>query len=380
MTQPKLKIILEKQGIGLREFARLIKEPATNVSNIVNKGQFTRKAEKRGLRKKIISALKERGVPEADLFQLFKPVEKTNRTGATAAKPPLTGASCATWENEMLRQETLDFFNLIEDPFEGMRGLADIFRPAAYKRVKKTVDRAIKRRLFMAVWGDVGSGKTTLWREIEAGLGDKFRVIKPVILEKERLTVYNLQEAIITDLKAKREDYTTGMKSSKEARDRQIRNLLMLYDEEGIGCVLVIEEAHTLPLRTLKSLKRLHEIQRGFSAPLSIILLGQTELKVDLWDDLRIREVTRRCRLVELPQLRPAEIPRYIQFKFERAREKPAMITADGYKALSDVWKEGISPLQLNNVISHILNTAADVGKKKINADMIFSLTVEGRG
>lgn len=46
--------------------------------------------------------------------------------------------------------------------------------------------------------------------------------------------------------------------------------------ESGYRHVLIIEEAHCLPIATLKHLKRLRELETGFTKLLSIILIGQS--------------------------------------------------------------------------------------------------------
>ena len=364
-TPIKLKQVLEKNRIGLREFARATKIPVTTLHSIVNKGEFTQKGERDGYRGKIAEVLLKRGVAAGDVF-------------APICSADIPADDYETeWEAEMITQEAMEFFNMGSDPFErlAVAGPDDIFKTAGYKKTREALTRAITRRGFIAVFADVGAGKTLLWADISHELGDKVRVIKPVILEKEQMTVYNLQEAVIADLKGARADYSAPLKASKEARDRQIRDLLTLYDQEGIDVILIIEEAHTLPLRTLKALKRLWEIQIGFAAPLAIVLLGQPELRHELWDDLRIREVTRRCRLVELPRLRKPEIPAYIAFKFARVGEKTSKVFTDAaLKAVADILKAGAPALQVNNLCVHAINQAQELGQKKIDADLIYAL------
>jgi hypothetical protein len=50
------------------------------------------------------------------------------------------------------------------------------------------------------------------------------------------------------------------------------------------------------------------------------------------------------------------------------------MITAEAWKAVADIWKTGVAPLQLNNFVSYLLNQASEVGKKKVSADMVYAM------
>ena len=63
----------------------------------------------------------------------------------------------------------------------------------------------------------------------------------------------------------------------------------------------MIEEAHGLPLPTLKHLKRFFELKNGFERLLGIVLIGQTELAQKLSENNpAVREVVQRCEVVTL--------------------------------------------------------------------------------
>lgn len=86
--------------------------------------------------------------------------------------------------------------------------------------------------------------------------------------------------------------------------------------------LLVIEEAHGLPLPTLKHLKRFRELEDGFRKLLGIVLIGQPELRMKLSEtNPEVREVTQRIELVELQAL-DAELENYLNFKFARAGKR----------------------------------------------------------
>jgi len=366
-----LKEILRKHQISQRELCRAVKVPPSNLSLFINGGEMTGKDERAGLKARIITALKDRGVSGAELFSAFR------KTSAPAAAVAGLEPEDDEWEEaEMITTEALDFFNLINDPFErgAVRSAADLYKSAASRRAAAALKSAIDRRGFVALIGEVGTGKTLLMTELEGGLGAKYRVIRPTTMDKDRLTVSSLREAIIMDLKAARDDYSERVRHSREARDRQIRDLLKLHDDDGIAVLLVIEEAHRLPMSTLRALKVLHEIQFGYSAPLAIVLIGQPELR-DVFEDLRIREVTQRCRKIELPKLRKPEIPTYVKFKFSRANEGVSKVFSDnGLAAVADFLRAGASPLKVNNFVTRAINYAQELGKRKVDADLIYQL------
>jgi type II secretory pathway predicted ATPase ExeA len=81
----------------------------------------------------------------------------------------------------------------------------------------------------------------------------------------------------------------------------------------------VIDEAHSLPIPTIKHLKRFFELELGFKKLLSIILIGQPELKAKLSErNQDVREVVQRCEMVELAPLDGGRLDEYLKFKFDR--------------------------------------------------------------
>lgn len=377
MPEINLKQVLKSNQIGLRKFARQIKMPESTLSDFLNHGRLPAKWEK--IKAVIEDELEKKGAPVAGLFESAVLSEVTTESAASGGlKKKSSADTTKEWEGEMLNQEALDWFGLVEDPFDksAVKSEADVFQTASYKKTKKAMEIAITRRQFVAVWGQVGCGKTLLWTSLHESMSDKenVRIVKPLTLEKERLTIHNLEEAFIADLKAGRSDYSAPLRSSREARDRQVRDLLKLYDAEGIAVVLLIEEAHSIPMRTLKALKRLHEIQYGFSQPLSIILLGQPEL-MEIRNDLRVREVSRRCRFLELKSLRNPEFKPYIIWKFARVKSNASKIFTDNaWSGLSRKFASSASALQVSNLAAYCMNKAEEVKKKKINGAFIDAL------
>jgi len=368
MGESKLKRIMEVNKIGLNALARELGVPRTNLSNIINHGVFTQKDLDAGIKNRIREALMKRGIPAAGIFK----ESRNDRLSKIAAQEQ----DEKNWRAEMIDQSALDFFNLKDDPFDlaAVRSVQDIYWTTAHKDMKAAIERAVTRKDFMAVSGEVGAGKSLVRKSVIESLDGKHRVITPVNLEKETLTPFHLQEAIIEDLKGGQPDYSKPTRASKEARERQVLELLKLYHSEGITVVLVIEEAHALPLKVLRTLKRLYEIQAGFEPMLGIILVGQPELE-EFWQDLRVREFNRRCRLHKLPNLRAAEISAYIRHKFTRAGENADKVFAAGaLEAISDRLKAGSPALQVNNLVARAINRAAEVKLRRVTAQFVYDL------
>jgi type II secretory pathway predicted ATPase ExeA len=176
---------------------------------------------------------------------------------------------------------------------------------------------------------------------------------------------------------------TEKPKATLEAKGRQLHKLLRDSRRSGFSHVLIIEEAHGLAVPTLKHLKRFFELEDGFKKLISIVLIGQTELKNKLSERAPdVREVVQRCEVVELPPL-DSQLESYLRFKFERVgKALDSVFEKDAFDAIrgrliftkSNKERETISlmyPLMVNNLVTTALNSAAALGFPKISADLI---------
>ena len=147
----------------------------------------------------------------------------------------------------------------------------------------------------------------------------------------------------------------------------------------------MIDEAHSLPIATLKHLKRFFELEQGFKKLLSIILIGQPELKLKLSErDAAVREVVQRCEMVELAPLEGARLEEYLKFKLERLNKPVAeVIDEGGIHALRARLTintkrldrpESVSllyPLAIGNLLTACMNLAAEIGAPLVTADVV---------
>jgi type II secretory pathway predicted ATPase ExeA len=230
---------------------------------------------------------------------------------------------------------------------------------------------------FIAVPGESGSGKTTLRKLlIERIKGQPIRLIFPQALDKTRLSTGAICQAIVNDL-------APGMKirSSLEAQARQVQEVLLQSSRADNSHVLVIEEAHDLSIATLKYLKRFYELEDGFKKLLSIVLIGQQELKdkLDEGKHPEAREVIRRCEIAELLPL-GADLEKYLAHKLKRIAVDPAAIFSadayDGIRARLTRTKSGqvhsqLYPLVVNNLVTRAMNRAAELGIPQVTADLV---------
>ncbi|MGL4674938.1 MAG: AAA family ATPase [Wohlfahrtiimonas sp.] len=283
----------------------------------------------------------------------------------------------------LLTPKAKKLYGITIDPFsDDIRSDDDVFFTQDALFIKENLYQAAKNGGFIGIIGESGSGKTVqregLIDRINNGNED-IHIIMPSFPDKTKLTVGSLIEAVIYELSP-----NTKTKRSQEAKAQQMEKLLRDSSRAGMSHCLIIEEAHDLTIPMLKNLKRFWEMKDGYRHLLSIILIGQPELKDKLSERLNYeaREVISRIVTVELEALGD-DLYDYVIHKFKRINvDATKFITVDAIEALdarltrTDRNQQKVSnayPLVVNNHITHILNFGAEIGAPVIDAGVVKS-------
>lgn len=281
-------------------------------------------------------------------------------------------------------------FSLFRDPFaDDVQSHEDVFVSPDIRYVREAMFQTAKHGGFMAVAGESGAGKSTLRRDLIDRISRESQpiiVIEPYVLGMEdndqkgkTLKAAHIAEAILNTVAP-----LENVKRSPEARFRQLHRVLRDSRRAGNSHVLIIEEAHGLSIPTIKHLKRFFELEDGFKKLLSIILIGQTELKLKLSEtNHEVREVVQRCEVVELAPL-DSRLEEYLKFKLGRlGKPLSEVIDASGVEALRAKLtistnrrdrRDTVSllyPLAVGNLLTACMNLAADIGVPTVNADVV---------
>lgn len=294
-------------------------------------------------------------------------------------------------QNHVLHIETQDHFKLERNPFvDDINSRADVFASASTRRVRNAMFNAATLHGFIAVVGESGSGKSTLRKELEERIRIEhlpIRIIKPYIVQMEPTDNKGktMKTAAIADAIARTLAPGMALKSSSDARFEQVHELLRASSSAGYSNVIVIEEAHRLPLPTLRHLKGFMELEDGMRRLVGVCLVGQPELDRLLGAQNRdIREIVQRCNRIELGPM-DEDLEPYLQHKFERAGcDVRTVLAPDAYAAirakLIQVARGGnrmndtrnmCYPLVVNNLLCKAMNVAAQEHWPVVDAQVI---------
>jgi len=380
-----LKNLLLSNGISQAQLARDLMVSPALIAQLLNHEKWPTSLDKNNLKGVITEVLANREI--AVDAAMFEAVADSESAAFVTPNPESI--------DMLLRKQTLTpaarkHFALFRDPFnEDVNDAEDVFTSPDIRYVREYLWTTARHGGFVAVIGESGSGKTTLRRDLNDRIAREEApviVIEPYVLGMEdndvrgkTLKASAIADSIILTLAPQE---TPRM--SMEAKSRQLHRILKDSKRAGFNHCLIIEEAHGLPIATLKHLKRFFELEDGFKKLLSIVLIGQTELKIKLSErSPEVREVVQRCEVVELPSL-DAQLDQYLAFKFQRiGKAVDEVLDKDALDGIrqrliftksNKHTRESVSlmyPLMINNLMTASLNMAATLGLPKVNYDLI---------
>lgn len=265
---------------------------------------------------------------------------------------------------------------------------ADMFASPHIRYVRNALQGAADLGEYVAVVGESGAGKTTLRLDFEEGAmarhGDRLIIIQPHPREPGRAAGKPLRANQIEAAFFRALAPTAARKSNPDDRTDQIAALLTDSARARNRHLLIIDEAHRLPVDTLKQLKNFAELRQGRAGVLGVALFGQPELLTVLSDkNPEVREVMQRFEIIELQPL-DNDLAAYLRHKCERAGVQYEDVfeadAADAIRArLTSLPRGGKAadarsichPLVVGNLVSRALNAAALAGWPKVDAQVV---------
>lgn len=394
---PSMKTVLTDLGISQRDLARGAGLSKSAVHRLCATGEWPARREA-AYRRKVHDYLQAQGA-DANYLRVALPPAKEKAPEscelAGADRQTQEPTQTPTEEAMLLRNETLTpharkAFSLVRNPFvDDVQHRDDVFVSPGIRYVRAALLDAAMNHGFIAVVGESGSGKSTLAEELEERIreeGKDVLMIRPYVIAMELNDVKGktLKAGAIAEAIARALDPNVQLKSSPEARFAQIHGLLKASRRAGRRHLLLIEEAHCLPVATLKHLKRFLELKDGLQRLIGVALIAQPELAERLSSqNAEVREVMQRCEIVQMEPL-DNDLEAYLRHKLGRSNVKlEDVLEADAVDAIrarlvqmprGGKAGDAVSvcfPLVVNNLVCRALNAAAKAGWPKVDAQVI---------
>ncbi len=221
---------------------------------------------------------------------------------------------------------------------------------------------------FIVITGPIGTGKTTIARNLLSNLGDSNIVAAQIVTTK--LTPKELLELIAAEFKINVDG------NSKADLLQHIEKFLITLNQQGKRALILVDEAQNLPAETIEELRMLSNFQLDNKPLIQSFLLGQEELKeiIQAPDMEQFRQ-----RIIASAHLKPLscdEVKEYILHRIHLANGNNNELFSDNAFKLIHEKTLGV-PRKINIFVDRLLLFAFLEELKIINSDAINEVAQE---
>jgi general secretion pathway protein A len=263
------------------------------------------------------------------------------------------------------------FFGFTQNPFNMSPDPAFLFRSPQHEEALASLIYGVQsRKGFIALTGEVGTGKTTMLECLR-----DFLVAQRVAfasLFNSRLTVEQFFELLAYDL-----DLRCNRLSKTEVL-LSLNNLLLERASAGRTTVLIVDEAHNLEWDVLEEIRLLGNLENRRGKLLQIILAGQQELDRKL-EAPEFRQLKQRIALrCSLRGFNAVETAAYVNARMARAGLTNQTIVSPGLVDEIHFRAQGV-PRLINAICDNLLLTAFAMESRVATLEMLDEVTADMR-
>lgn len=240
-----------------------------------------------------------------------------------------------------------EYYKLQHNPFQMTPDPRIFFASKGHKRALSYLQYGLSQgEGFIVITGDVGTGKTTIVRNLIAGLDHKTYIAKQLVTT--HLEEHDLMEMICESF----ELISSGL--TKAALLNQFKAFLNSAHKLGRRVVLVVDEVQNLPAKTVEELRMLSNFQINNKPLIQSFLVGQKEFIATLQDSSMEQLRQRVIASCHLGPLKENETSRYINYRLKEAGWAGGSLFDDEALKLIHELTEGI-PRRINVFCDRIL-------------------------
>jgi putative secretion ATPase (PEP-CTERM system associated) len=260
------------------------------------------------------------------------------------------------------------FFGLREKPFDLLPNPDFLYPSRAHKRALTYLTHGIKERAgFILLTGEVGSGKTTLIRNL----------IRSQLKDSVLAKVFNTRVDSLQLLMQINGDFGLDTEGRDKATLlRELNDFLIEQYALRRQSVLVIDEAQNLSPEILEEVRMLSNLETDRDKLLQIVLVGQPELQ-EILAMPGLLQLRQRIQInCNLQPLNSAEVREYILFRLEKAGNREALIFDDEAVEAIATYSRGI-PRLINILCDYIMIDAFSAQNRSIDGKTVHELAAD---
>jgi len=265
------------------------------------------------------------------------------------------------------------FYRLTRNPFEISPDPYFFYPTPRHNEALANLNYGVQRRKgFVVVTGEVGTGKTLLVRCLLEALNRN--QISFAYVFNPRLSVLDFLRYMLTDLRLP----MTG--KTKSEMLAHLNNYLIARFRRGSTAALIVDEAQLLSWELLEEIRLLTNLETSQQKLLQIVLVGQPELDQKL-DSPHLRQLKQRVGLrCRLEPLSLEELRGYIHRRLELAgaNSHGATIFADGAIESVHRFSRGI-PRLINTLCENSLVSGYARQSSQVTPEIVQEVATDFR-
>jgi general secretion pathway protein A len=254
------------------------------------------------------------------------------------------------------------FFNFKVKPFDLVPNPDFLFLSRSHKKAKVYLDYGIRERAgFILITGEVGSGKTTLVRDLIKGLNGSATLSK----------VFNTKVTSEQLIAMINEDFGLDVENKdKITLLRELNDFLIDQYANHRQPILIVDEAQNLSAELLEEVRMLSNLETDRSKLLQIILVGQPELTRTL-AGAELRQLRQRINIrCHISPLTRKEMEEYILHRLKVAGNREAISFSEETFNIVHGFSRGI-PRLVNIICDFLLLSAFVEGTRELSPELV---------
>lgn len=253
------------------------------------------------------------------------------------------------------------YYGLARKPFALTPDPAAVFMSETHQEGLAILKYGIlSKKCFLVLTADVGSGKTTLLQALVNSLDQDVHLCllnNPILYRDEFFSYIAKKLGLNWD-------------GNKAMFLIEFGLLLKQCFEKGERVLLIVDEAHVLPVDLLEEIRLLSNLEEKGQDVLSIFLVGQPELNERMSDD-RLLPLRQRIGIrFHLSRFNLEETRQYILFRLRTAGARHLNIFSEEAIGMIHKMSQG-TPRLINIICDHALLTGFAENKPVIGAELI---------